>query len=303
MDLDFKVLSSQHVLSLIKKLAPSEGYTQSIIENVTFMRSDHALKRMPTLYEPSIVIVLQGRKRGFYNEEQYVYDANNYLVVSVPLPFDVETEATVNHPMLGIVLRIDLVELAELILILSKEYQPQNSIPKALYASRMDDNFTNAVFRLIEILNSPVDAKILGSSIYKEILYRVLSSEQGNGLRELLFQNNSFGKIAKTLQHIHTHYDQKIDVHTLAKQVNLSIPAFHTHFKNVTSTSPMQYIKTIRLHKARLMMIRENFNVEDTARCVGYESVSQFSREFKRLFGSSPIEEVKNLKTILSLSK
>lgn len=302
MDLDFKVLSSQHVLSLIKKLAPSEGYTQSIIENVTFMRSDHALKRMPTLYEPSIVIVLQGRKRGFYNEEQYVYDANNYLVVSVPLPFDVETEATVNHPMLGIVLRIDLVELAELILILSKEYQPQKSIPKALYASRMDDNFTNAVFRLIEILNSPVDAKILGSSIYKEILYRVLSSEQGNGLRELLFQNNSFGKIAKTLQHIHTHYDQKIDVHTLAKQVNLSIPAFHTHFKNVTSTSPMQYIKTIRLHKARLMMIRENFNVEDTARCVGYESVSQFSREFKRLFGSSPIEEVKNLKTILSLS-
>ncbi|MDR0235677.1 AraC family transcriptional regulator [Acinetobacter sp.] len=302
MDLDFKVLSSQHVLSLIKKLAPSEGYTQSIIENVTFMRSDHALKRMPTLYEPSIVIVLQGRKRGFYNEEQYVYDANNYLVVSVPLPFDVETEATVNHPMLGIVLRIDLVELAELILILSKEYQPQKSIPKALYASRMDDNFTNAVFRLIEILNSPVDAKILGSSIYKEILYRVLSSEQGNGLRELLFQNNSFGKIAKTLQHIHTHYDQKIDVHTLAKQVNLSIPAFHTHFKTVTSTSPMQYIKTIRLHKARLMMIRENFNVEDTARCVGYESVSQFSREFKRLFGSSPIEEVKNLKTILSLS-
>lgn len=302
MDLDFKVLSSQHVLSLIKKLAPSEGYTQSIIENVTFMRSDHALKRMPTLYEPSIVIVLQGRKRGFYNEEQYVYDANNYLVVSVPLPFDVETEATVNHPMLGIVLRIDLVELAELILILSKEYQPQKSIPKALYASRMDDNFTNAVFRLIEILNSPVDAKILGSSIYKEILYRVLSSEQGNGLRELLFQNNSFGKIAKTLQHIHTHYDQKIDVHTLAKQVNLSIPAFHTHFKTVTSTSPMQYIKTIRLHKARLMMIRENFNVEDTARCVGYESVSQFSREFKRLFGSSPIEEVKNLKRILSLS-
>lgn len=302
MDLDFKVLSSQHVLSLIKKLAPSEGYTQSIIENVTFMRSDHALKRMPTLYEPSIVIVLQGRKRGFYNEEQYVYDAKNYLVVSVPLPFDVETEATVNHPMLGIVLRIDLVELAELILILSKEYQPQKSIPKALYASRMDDNFTNAVFRLIEILNSPVDAKILGSSIYKEILYRVLSSNQGNGLRELLFQNNSFGKIAKTLQHIHTHYDQKIDVHTLAKQVNLSIPAFHTHFKTVTSTSPMQYIKTIRLHKARLMMIRENFNVEDTARCVGYESVSQFSREFKRLFGSSPIEEVKNLKTILSLS-
>lgn len=302
MDLDFKVLSSQHVLSLIKKLAPSEGYTQSIIENVTFMRSDHALKRMPTLYEPSIVIVLQGRKRGFYNEEQYVYDAKNYLVVSVPLPFDVETEATLNHPMLGIVLRIDLVELAELILILSKEYQPQKSIPKALYASRMDDNFTNAVFRLIEILNSPVDAKILGSSIYKEILYRVLSSEQGNGLRELLFQNNSFGKIAKTLQHIHTHYDQKIDVHTLAKQVNLSIPAFHTHFKTVTSTSPMQYIKTIRLHKARLMMIRENFNVEDTARCVGYESVSQFSREFKRLFGSSPIEEVKNLKTILSLS-
>jgi len=298
----FKVPRLQHVLSLIKELAPAEGYTQSLIENVLFMRSDRALTRMPTLYEPSIVIVLQGRKRGFYNDEQYVYDANNYLVVSVPLPFEVETEATSDSPMLGIVLHIDLTVLAELVVSLSKENMSSILAPKALYASYMDENFENAVFRLIDVLHSPIEAKILGPSIYREILYRVLNSEQGNGLKETLLQNNNFGKIAKTLQHIHTYYDKKLDVNHLAMQANLSIPSFHAYFKAVTSTSPIQYIKAIRLHKARLMMIRDESNIDDTARRVGYESASQFSREFKRLFGSSPTEEVKNLKTVLSIS-
>ena len=299
---DFKASSLQHVLSLIRELAPLEGYTQSLIENVIFMRSDRALTCMPTLYEPSIVVVLQGRKRGFYNNEQYVYDANNYLVVSVPLPFNVETEATSDNPMLGIVLNIDLVVLAELMVNLSKDYLPSISAPKALYATYMDENFENAIFRLIDVLRSPIEAKILGPSIYREILYRVLISAQGNGLIETLLQNNNFGKIAKALQHIHTYYDRKLDVNRLAIQANLSIPSFHAHFKAVTSNSPIQYIKAIRLHKARLMMIRDGSNINDTARRVGYESASQFSREFKRLFGSSPMVEVKNLKTVLSLS-
>jgi len=302
MSTNFTINTQQHMLSLINQLASSEGYTQSLLENVTFIRSNSALTCMSTFYEPSIVIILQGRKCGFYNDKQYIYDANNYLVVSIPLPFNVEAEATADNPLLGIILHIDPLILTELITNLPVNSAQSSSLPSALYSSPIDDNFENAVFRLIKSLTSPIEAKVLGPSIYREILYRVLSNEQGNGLREVLLRNSSFGKIANALQYIHSNYEKKIDVSTLAIQTNLSIPAFHMYFKTVTSTSPIQYIKAIRLHKSRLMMVRQGVSAETAARKVGYESASQFSREFKRLFGRSPIEEVKNLKTVLSLS-
>ena len=295
--------NQSEMISLIKKLAPSQGYTQSILENITFMRVDQALESMQTLYEPSIVIVLQGEKHGYYLREKYTYDAQNYLVVSVPLPFSVETIASSEQPLLGLILRIDPLILAELVVDLSdySETLSGQSI-SALYASPMDTCLENSVYRLIKALSEEREAKILAPSIYREILYRVLVNEQGQVLRSTLYQNNSFGKISKVLHYIHNQYQTKIDLDYLASQANLSIPSLHVHFKAVTSTSPIQYIKMIRLHKSRLMMIQENTTVEDAARRVGYESTSQFSREFKRLFGQSPMDEVKKMKSIFTLS-
>lgn len=291
------------IISLIKKLAPSEGYTQSSFENITFMRVDQTLASMQTLYEPSIVIVLQGAKHGYYLGEKYIYDAQNYLVVSVPLPFCVETIASLKQPLLGLILRIDPLILAELVVDLSDDPDIlSNHNLSALYASPMDQFLKDAVRRLIQALSDKREAKILAPSIYREILYRVLIDEQGRALRATLYQNNSFGKIAKVLYYIHNQYQTKIDLNYLASLANLSVPSLHVHFKAVTSTSPIQYIKMIRLHKSRLMMIQDDITVDDTARRVGYESTSQFSREFKRQFGQSPVDEVKKMKSIFTLS-
>lgn len=291
------------VISLMKKLATSQGYTQSLFENVTFMRVNQTLPSMQTLYEPSIVIVLQGTKHGYYQDQKYTYNAQNYLVVPTPLPFSVETIASADQPLLGLILTIDPFILAELVTDLadSPEALANQYIPP-LNASPMNEPFENAVCRLVKALSSELEAKILAPSIYREILYRVLIDEQYQGLRAVLNQNNSFGKMAKVLHYIHTHYQTKIDLNFLASQANLSIPSLHVHFKSVTATSPIQYIKLIRLHKSRLIMIQENLSVDDTARRVGYESASQFSREFKRLFGQSPIDEVKKLKSIFKIS-
>jgi AraC-like DNA-binding protein len=297
------VMSRQtRMVHLIEQLAPSEGYTQSLLDGVTLMRSDHALARTPALYEPSIVIVAQGRKRGFHGGQTYVYDAQHYLVLAVPLPFDIETEASPQEPMLGMSLRVDPTVTAELALAVDESQPHQGVRPQTMFATPLDERIGDATVRLLEALMSPVDARLLGPGIVREITYRVLSGEQGGSLRAALTQGGHFARIAKALRRIHSQYDHELDVATLAREANMSIPAFHNHFKIVTATSPIQYIKAMRLHQARLLMIRNGLSANVASERVGYESASQFSREFKRMFGRSPLEEARHLKSVLNLA-
>lgn len=290
------------MIALLKQLAPSEGYTQSALDGVTLMRSDRPLASTPALYEPSIVIVLQGRKRGFHGGNRYVYDAQHYLVLTVPLPFTTETEASTEEPMLGLALRIDPSLTAELALEVNEVQPPHTSGPATLYATPVDEKLSDATLRLLEALRSPGETRLLGPAILREITYRVLMGEQGGSLRAALLHTGHFGRIAKVLRHIHAQYSHNLSVATLASEANMSVAAFHAHFKAITTTSPVQYIKSIRLHQARLLMIRNGVNASTAAEKVGYESASQFSREFKRLFGRSPMDEVRHLKDILALT-
>jgi AraC-like DNA-binding protein len=287
---------------LIVRLAPSEGYTLSAVDGVAFMRSNRPLVRTPALYEPSIVIVAQGRKRGFHGGQTYVYDAQHYLALAVPLPFEIETEASVEEPMLGVAIRIDIATIAELVLAVD-DLRPQADVPPAtLFATPLDDRLGDAALRLLEVLSDPVEARLLAPGIVREITYRVLTGEQGGGLRAALTQGGHFGRIAKALRRIHMEYARPLDVATLASEANMSVPTFHTHFKAVTTTSPIQYIKAMRLHHARLLMVRSGLNAATASERVGYESASQFSREFKRLFGRSPVDETRQLKDLLDLA-
>jgi AraC-like DNA-binding protein len=290
------------MVELLLRLAPSEGYTQSLLDDVTLMRSDRPLNCTQALYEPSIVIIVQGRKHGLHGGQRYVYDARHYLVLSVPLPFSTETEASEEEPMLGLALRIDPTATAELAMSIDDESPRPAPQPATMYATRLDAKLEDAALRLLEALDRPLEARLLGPSIIREITYRVLTGEQGGGLRSALLHGGAFGRIARVLRRIHTHYARELDIHTLALEANMSTPAFHAHFKAVTQTSPIQYIKAIRLHQARLMMIRNGMNAQTASTRVGYESPSQFSREFKRMFGRSPQEEARHLKQLLSLT-
>lgn len=296
-------MSTQHerMVALAKQLAPNEGYTESLLDGVTFMRSNRALSQTQALYEPSIVIVIQGRKQGMHGGLLHVYDAQHYLVLAVPLPFSTETHASEAEPMLGVALRIDLTMTADLIMSLDDRFSG-NEAPMTLYASKLDEKISNATLRLLEALSSPLEAKLLGPAIYREITYRVLTGNQGGGLRAALKQGSTFARIAKVLRSIHSRYDCDLNVTSLANEANLSVSAFHAYFKSITTTSPIQYIKTIRLHQARLMMIRKGVSVASASEQVGYESPSQFSREFKRLFGRTPVNEVHHLKNLLTVT-
>ena len=290
------------MVELLLALAPTEGYTMSGLDGVTLMRSNRALPRTPALYEPSIVIVAQGRKRGFHGGGTFVYDAQHYLALAVPLPFDIETEASPQEPMLGIALRIDPAMTAELALAIDEATPHAEVPPRTLFATALDDRIGDATVRLLDALSNPGESKLFGPGIMREITYRVLTGEQGGSLRAALSQGSHYGRIAKALRRIHAHYDRQLEVAVLADEASMSVPAFHTHFKAVTATSPIQYIKAMRLHQARLLMIRNGVTAATASERVGYESPSQFSREFKRLFGRSPLEEARHLKDLLDLA-
>lgn len=296
------VAVSRRMTNLLTELAPNEGYTLSALDGVRFMRSDRPLGRTPVLYEPSIVIVCQGRKRGFLGDEIHLYDAQHYLVLSVPLPFSTETEASEAQPMLAVSLRLDLTAVADLVLAIGQSRDHTNVAPRGMVSTPLGGVLADATLRLLEVLASPLEAQILGPAIVREICFRVLVGEQGGAMRAALAHQGQFGKVAKALRRIHADYAQALDVAHLAGEAGMSVPAFHAHFKTVTQTSPIQYIKSTRLHQARLLMIRDGVTAAAASARVGYESPSQFSREFKRFFGRTPVEEVRDLRASFALS-
>ena len=294
--------SRRQMVDLLRELTSGEGMHPSFLESVKLMRADRSYPRMPVLYDPSIVIVASGRKKGYVGDKCIVYDANNYLVLTVPLPFECQTEALNDEPMLGISIRIEMAMLSELALKMDVRKR-QNSADAftTIRSTPLDGELTEAAVRLLRCLRSPVDANVLGAGILREITYRVMCGPRGEALLALLTRTSQMAQIFATLHQIHMKYAEPLEVTKLAEETGMSISAFHHTFKQVTATSPLQYLKSIRLHKARMLMVHDGLGAALAANRVGYESPSQFSREFKRYFGTSPAEEAGRLRTMLGV--
>ncbi|MGD9557957.1 MAG: AraC family transcriptional regulator N-terminal domain-containing protein [Mangrovibacterium sp.] len=279
------------MIELLRAQLPEEGVRPNVMEKVDLFRIDRSSPRSPLSYRPSIIILAQGRKRVFIGDEVITYDPLNYLVLSVPLPLECETAASAQEPMLGLTVQVDAAAVGEILLAMEGTVKDPKFTPKGMYSAPLDDPLVGAVIRLLETLSSPSEKRVLGPMIVREIIYRVLCGEKGDALRALAFRNQRFFQIALTLDRIHDSYGDKLDLNTLAREAGMSISAFHTSFKAVTNTSPLQYIKSVRLHKARMLMIEEGDNAYNAAYRVGYESPSQFNREYKRLFGQTPAKD------------
>lgn len=292
----------RRMISLITALAPQEGYNLTALRDVRILRSDRALSRTPVLYDPGIVIVCQGTKRGFFGDQVYVYDEQHYLAVAVPVPFTMETDATPECPLLALYLHLDFQVAAELMIQIDRLGLPSSGeVPQTMMSSPMDASMRASVLRFLEAMSRPLDAAILGPGLVRELYFRVLTGAQGNAMRAALAMQGQFGKIGKALERIHATYAEPLDLPGLANQAGMSVPTFHSHFKAVTSTSPMQYVKSTRLHQARLLMMRQGMTAEAACHAVGYASSSQFNREFKRLFGLTPAAETKRLRESFAL--
>jgi len=293
--------STARMVQLIGQLASLEGYNLSPLDDVRFLRSNRPLKRTPVLYEPGIVILCQGQKRGYLGDDIYIYDAQHYLVVSVPVPFTMETDASEAEPMLAVYIRLDFNLAGELIQQVDEVWNIRAAQPMGMYASPMDEPLRQSTLRFLEVMGDCTDALILGPAMLRELYYRILTGEQGGTLRAAIAQQGQFGKVTRAIHKIHRCYHERLDVEILAQEAQMSVPNFHLHFRKVTDSSPMQYLKSTRLHQARLLMLRNDLTAAKSAFLVGYESASQFSRDFKRLFGRTPIAEVAWMKQAYAL--
>jgi AraC-like DNA-binding protein len=290
-------MSNKRIVTLLRALAPDEGYNLTALPSVRILRSDRALSRTPVLYDPGIVIVCQGRKRGYFGDQLYLYDEHQYLAVSVPVPFTMETDATRERPLLALYLHLDFTMAAELAAQIDREgTAEQVQAPQSMMSTPMDDAMQSSVLRLLEAMHRPLEAAVLGQGLLRELYFRVLTGPQGSSMREALSMRGQFGRIGKSLRLIHAGYAQSLDVAQLAEEAGMSVPSFHSHFKAITQVSPMQYLKSTRLHQARLLMLRQDLTAEAAGHAVGYTSPSQFSREFKRLFGLTPAAETRRMR-------
>jgi AraC-like DNA-binding protein len=289
----------KRLASLLDEVAVHEGVHRTLVEGVEVARVSEPAPRGPIVYQSKILIVGQGRKRGFLGGEVYEYDPFNYLVLSVPLPAECETEASPEEPMLLVAIDVETAMLGEMLLEMEDLPTPVGPTPRGISSTPMSEELGGAVIRLLECLKSPLNSRMLGRQTVREILFRVLLGDQGGALRALASRDDHFARIARILRLIHSDYAQPLSVEELARKAGMSLSAFHHHFHLVTAISPLQYLKRIRLDQARRLMAHDGYNAGTAARAVGYESPSQFSREFKRLFGVTPVAEAEQMRARL----
>ena len=285
------------MIALLRALAPDEGYNLTALPSVRILRSNRPLARTPVLYDPGIVIVCQGRKRGYFGDQRYLYDEQHYLAVSVPVPFSMETDATASRPLLALYLHLDFALATEIAMHIDRDgARAPVQAPRSMMSTPMDDAMQGSVLRFLEAMHEPLEAAVLGPGRLRELYFRVLTGAQGSALRAALAMKGQFGRIGKALRQIHADYARPLDVAQLAATAGMSVPSFHSHFKAITQVSPMQYVKSTRLHQARLLMVRQDLTAEAAGHSVGYTSASQLSRELRRLFGLAPGAEARRMR-------
>ncbi len=292
----------KRLASLLNEVAKEEELQPTLIHGVQVYRRSQPLARTPTVYHPHIIIVGQGQKRAYLGDKVYTYDTFNYLVSSVPMPAECEADASPDEPVLCLAIDVEPTMLGEMLLEMGEPLDPVGPMPRGLSTTPMSDDLMGAVIRLLECLKSPLDSRMLGRQIVREIVYRVLGGEQGGSLRALASRDDHFARIARVLRLIHNDYAKPLSAEEMAKRAGMSMSAFHHNFKLVTASSPLQYLKRVRLDQARRLMTHDGYNAGTAARAVGYESPSQFSREFKRLFGATPVAETEQSRARLVVS-
>ncbi|MGK7890444.1 MAG: AraC family transcriptional regulator N-terminal domain-containing protein [Leptolyngbyaceae cyanobacterium] len=272
--------------------ANGQGLVTTLIPGVRFFWVTQSVARSPFVYSASIVIIVQGHKTGYLGDRILQYNENNYLILGVPLPIECETHATPDTPTFGLLVDIDVSFLHELVAMIGADLPPIEpdayTVPKGVEPVELDAEMRDVTARLLRCLNSPLDSRALGRSLVREIHYRALMGHHSQVLYALTHQHGHYARIAKALDRMHQNYATPLTVETLAEEAHMSVSAFHRTFKQVTEDSPLQYLKKIRLNKAKSLIVHEGIRANVAANRVGYESASQFSREFKRYFNVVP---------------
>lgn len=282
---------------LIERYSGQDGNHSTAIPALFFTRLSNAVGPKHGVYNPSLCIIVQGAKEVLLGKERFTYSPADYLIASVNLPVTAQVvEASPTHPYLAFKLEFKPSEILEVLRHSQLEVDQKEKAKRGMYVNPIDSFMLDAVIRLVRLLDNPKDIPVLAPLFKKEILYRVLQGPHGAALKQMTIEGSSSLQIGDVVEHIMKNYDSSFRIEDLAEIANMSVSSFHRHFKEVTAMSPIQFQKQIRLQKARNLLLSESADAADVAFRVGYESPSQFSREYSRMFGLPPREDIKQLR-------
>ncbi len=282
---------------LLNKLCTTDGSLRTAISGFYLTRSSTVDLPRNTLNEAVMCVVAQGAKSVLMNGKRYLYDPSRYLLVSLDLPLVGQIEeATRARPFLGCSLVLDFEEIASLIVEAKIPRRPHEPVRPGLVIGTLDAELLDAVTRLARLTQHAEQMQVIAPLIRREIYYRLLLSEQSGLLQRMIAENGKAKRIAAGLGWLRQNASRPIRMNELARELHMSSSTMHAWFRSVTSMSPLQFQKQLRLQEARRIMLSESIDANAAGRRVGYESPSQFSREYGRLFGAPPMRDIQNLR-------
>jgi AraC-like DNA-binding protein len=269
------------------------------LEGLYLRRASTSAELLHGVSEPAFCVIAQGSKEVLLGESVYRYDPAHYLLATVELPIISHvTDASPDRPYLSLRLGLEPALVGSVLVEAGYLAPRSRGEVRAIDVSPLDANLLDATLRLARLLESPAEARVLQPLITREIVYRLLLGEQGNRLRHLALLGGHGDSITAAVQRLHKDFNQPLRIESLARELGMSVSAFHHHFKAVTAMSPLQFQKQLRLQEARRLMLGEDLDATSAGLRVGYDDASQFSREYKRLFGEPPMRDVERLRQI-----
>lgn len=286
----------EELTALVERLASQEGVQGTAWPGLTLFRAGSTGVPTCAMYEPSLGLALQGAKQILVGQQSLLHQPASYLVTSVDVPVSSQVvRASSEEPCLCLTFRLDLLRIRELLP--DVEWQRgAGALAPGLSVSPLDHDLLDPLLRLVRLLESPRDLAVLGPLIERELLYRLLTGEQGARLALIATSGSQSHQVSRAIEWLRTHFDEPLRIDELAMRVNMSASSLHHHFRAITAMSPLQYQKQLRLHEARRLLLADQCDVATAAHRVGYESPSQFSREYSRAFGAPPLRDVARLK-------
>ncbi|MGL1275712.1 AraC family transcriptional regulator N-terminal domain-containing protein [Vibrio parahaemolyticus] len=292
-----RAFATQKLAKLIVRWTGNANQYDTPISGLRFSRWTTPTPPTSYTHNPSICLIAQGRKRVLLGEESFIYDANHFLISSVDLPIIANIiEASEEQPYLGLIMELDLTEISQLIVDSELAFTQAKEAQKGIAVGELSESLLDAFVRLAELLDEGQNIKILAPIIKREIFYRLLMSEQGTRLHQIVTAGSHSHQIAKAIDWLKNNFVKPLSVGDLASFTGMSKSSFYTHFRSMTSMTPLQFQKKLRLSEARRLMLTENLDAMAATFKVGYESPSQFSREYSRLFGAPPSKDIKSLR-------
>ena len=292
----------QSLIEMVERVSTNEGIYDTNVPGVRTLRSTSKTCNSPTIYEPMVCLLLQGSKNLYVGDQKIHYNDLSYLIIPIMMPVTGEiVQACKTKPYIGISVSLDLRELSELLIDMAdnKSEPCHKSCIKMVDA---DVESMSTFTRLLALHDSPQDIPIMLPMLKRELMYRMLKGTAGNQLRQFLLFDSIANRISKAIEIIRKNFNSPLKVKDLADVVHMSESALYSGFKSITAMSPLQYQKHIRLNEARRIMLYEGIEASAAGYQVGYESPSQFSREYSRLFGAPPITDINRVKQNQSLA-